>query len=520
MKRFARSVLVFLASICLALAASPAKPKLVLAIVVDQFRYDYLLRFRDGYNSGLARLLDHGAVFSEAHYLHATTVTAVGHSTFLSGALPSVSGIINNQWYDRESGSTVTSVSDRETALVGGIPHAVGSSPHRLLVSTVGDQLKIVEGKNSRVISISIKDRSAILPGGHMADGAFWFDPDSSDWVTSSYYMETLPAWARQINDSHPVRRYNGGQWFALGNEGSGIPFCTMVAGTAVRFCGGIDATPWSNEMIEEFAEAALAGEQLGRHSGTDILAVSFSGNDYVGHAVGPDDPAVRDMSIRTDRLIGKLLEKIEQSIGAGNTLVVLTADHVVAPVPEVNQARHMPGGRLSEPSLVTAITDALNKRFGPGDWLLKGSVTMPYFNLKLIQQHNLDRAAVERVAADAAAKFPHIARVYTRTQLLSGDVQQDPISRAMSAGFYGPRSGDLLILAEPYYLFDITGTTHGTPYDYDTHVPVIFLGPGIKPGLYRERIAVNDIAPTLAEMLGVTSPSGASGRVLSEILQ
>jgi predicted AlkP superfamily pyrophosphatase or phosphodiesterase len=523
MKRCARILLLLLAASPLSSAppAGSRQPKLLVAIVIDQFRYDYLLRFGGAYSAGLARLLEHGAVFTDAHYMQATTVTAVGHSTFLSGALPSVSGIIANEWYDRESSGTVTSVSDPESKVVGGIPGAAGSSPRRMLVDTVGDELKIRAGHNSKVISVSIKDRSAVLPGGHMADGAFWFDTDSSRWVTSSHYMEALPQWAKNINELHPLRRYIGARWFPFdAKDESGTPFCTMVAGTEIRYCNGVEATPWGNEMIEEFAEAAVDGESLGRHDGTDLLAISYSSNDYVGHAVGPDDPAVRDMAIRTDRLLGNLFQKIERRIGAGNMLVVLTADHGVAPVPEVNEARHMPGGRLSDVVLNRTITEALTTRFGPGDWLLPAAASMPYFNLKLIEGHALDRKDVERVAAEAAAQVPHIARVYTRTQLLSGNVQQDAISRAVSAGFYGPRSGDLFILQEPYYLFDATGTSHGTPYEYDTHVPVIFMGPGIKPGVYHGRIAVNDVAPTLARILGLARPSGAAGRVLGEILE
>jgi predicted AlkP superfamily pyrophosphatase or phosphodiesterase len=524
MKRFAILLIGILATISLLLAASPTaprKPKLLVAIVIDQFRYEYLLRFKDDYNSGLARLLQQGAVFTDAHYIHAATVTAVGHSTFLTGALPSVSGIIANEWYDRSSASRVTSVSDRETKLIGGIAGAIGSSPRRMLVDTVGDELKIREGKKSKVIGISIKDRSAILPAGHMADGAFWFDAKANQWVTSTYYMEALPEWARSVNDRHPAQRFATMRWFPFGaKDESGTPFCTMVAGTEVRHCESLEATPWGNEIIEEFAEQALAGEQLGKHPGTDLLAVSFSANDYVGHAVGPDDPAVRDMAIRTDRLLGQLFRKIEQSIGAGNMLVVLTADHGVAPVPEVNQARHMPGGRISE-SVVKNIGDALKKRFGAGDWLLPSTSSMVYLNLKLMEEHKLDRSVVERVAAEAAASIPHIARVYTRSEILSGAVQQDAISRAVTASFYGPRSGDLIIVQEPYYLFEQgTGTTHGTPYEYDTHVPVLFLGAGIKPGHYSQRIAVNDIAPTLAEILGLAHPAGASGRVLQEALQ
>jgi predicted AlkP superfamily pyrophosphatase or phosphodiesterase len=519
-KRFLLSILTAIATLFAAPPEQPQKPKLVLAIVIDQFRYDYLLRFRSDYNAGLARLLEHGAVFSDAHYLHAATVTAVGHSTFLSGAPPSISGIIDNEWFDRESGRTVTSVFDPKSKLVGGVPGAPGSSPRRMLASTVGDELKI-QGPESRVIGVSIKDRSAILPAGHMADGAYWYDPDSNHWVTSTYYRAELPDWVRKLNDEHAYQRYLGAKWLPFdAKDDSAVPFCSMTAGTEVRYCGGVEATPWGNEMIEEFSERAVAAENLGHHAGVDILTVSFSSNDYVGHAVGPDDPAVRDISIRTDRLLGKLLDYIDQQVGSGNSLVVLTADHGVAPVPEVNRARNMPGGRLSEARLQQRMNDTLTKRFGPGKWLLSGSEGMPYLNLELIRSHRLDPTDVERAAAEAVSSEDHVARVYTRHELETGQVQQDAISRAVSLGFYGPRSGDLYILQEPYYLFDATGTSHGTPYNYDTHVPLIFFGERIKPGMYQEKAAVNDVAATLSALLGVQEPTGSIGRVLSEILQ
>jgi predicted AlkP superfamily pyrophosphatase or phosphodiesterase len=450
MKLTRRIVLCFLVGLISLFAAAPPKPKLVVAIIIDQFRYDYLLRFRQEYNSGLARLLDRGAVFTDAHYLHNFTVTAVGHSTFLSGAAPSVSGIIANEWFDRESGKSITSVFDPQSKMVGGIPGAAGSSPRRLLVSTVGDELKM-QGAESKIIGISIKDRSAILPVGHMADAAYWYDNDSNHWVTSTYYRAELPEWVRKTNGEEAYQRYIGAKWLPFDAKGdSAEPFCTMVAGTETRYCGALEATPWGNELIENFAERAIAAESLGHHSGTDILAVSFSSNDYVGHAVGPDDPAVRDISIRTDRLLGKFLDYIDQNVGAGNTLVVLTADHGVAPVPEVNKARKMPGGRLSDGRIAKTMREALEQRFGPGEWLMPGPATMPYLNWKLIHSHKLNPAEVEHVAAEAARTEPHIARVYTREDVLAGRVQQDALGRAVSLGFYGPRSGDLLIIQEP----------------------------------------------------------------------
>jgi predicted AlkP superfamily pyrophosphatase or phosphodiesterase len=496
------------------------KPRLVLALVVDQFRYDYLLRFRADYHGGLARLLANGAVFADARYIHYPTVTAVGHSTFLSGATPSVSGIIGNNWLDRETDESVTSVSDKSTALLGGVPGAKGSSPHRLLVSTVGDELKMA-GQKSRVISISIKDRSSILPAGRMADAAYWFDNDSNHFVTSDYYMKQLPAWVARVNTERPTYKYLGADWTAIDARPGDKPFCSMKAGTEVRYCGPIENTPFGNELLEEFAEKAIEQEQLGTHEGTDILALSLSSNDYVGHESGPDSPEVRDISIRTDRLLGKLLDFINSRVGEGNTLVVFTADHGVAPVPKVNNARRMPGGWLTAQDYSAKIAAQLSEKFGNGDWFRYDADGFLYLNYATVTKNNADRAEVRKFAAETARGLPHIARVFTRDDLLHGENAVDVVGRAVRLGFYGPRSADLVLLPEPYYMFSSPpGTTHVTPYSYDNHVPLIFYGPGIRAGVHYQAVTVNDVAPTLAAILQVETPSGSSGRILAEILE
>ena len=322
------------------------QPKLVLVIVVDQFRYDYLLRFRDDYTGGIARLLNGGAVFHDAHYLQYPTVTAVGHSTILSGATPSVSGIVGNEWFDRESNESVTSVSDKSTTLLGGNA-GTGSSPQRLLVSTLGDELKMA-GRNSKVIGISIKDRSAILPAGHMADAAYWFDDKMGHFVSSTYYMKELPPWVSQINAGEPASKYATAEWHALNAKAADKPFCSMKPESGVRPCSSLENTPFGNEILVNFAEEAVDHENLGRHDATDLLTVSFSANDYVGHGLGPDSPEVRDISLRTDKMLGDLLTFVFERVGELNTLVVFTADHGVAPVPKVNNDRKMPGGWLT----------------------------------------------------------------------------------------------------------------------------------------------------------------------------
>ncbi|MGI8745901.1 MAG: alkaline phosphatase family protein [Bryobacteraceae bacterium] len=502
-------------------AAVPVKkPKLVLAVVIDQFRYDYLNRFRKDYSAGFVRLFEHGAVFTDAHHVHFPTVTAVGHSTFLSGATPSISGIVANDWYDRESGKRVTSVSDESVKLLGGGPNKTGSSPHRLLVSTIGDELKM-QGRQSKVIGVSIKDRSAILPGGHMADGAYWYDDGAHAWVSSTYYMPDLPKWVKDANQSHAYQRYAKAEWLPVDAQPGAKPFCTMTRSATARYCGSIEATPWGNELIESFAEQAIAAEQLGRHTDTDVLAVSFSSNDYVGHAMGPDSPEVRDISIRTDRILGKLLDYVDSQVGAGNTLFVMTADHGVTPVPELNHARKMLGGRLSDEDVVQRIDTALSEKYGDGKWVIGRSGPTPYLNYDLMASKKADPVEVRRAAADAIRAMPHVFRVYTRDQLLSGQLLEDYISVAVRNGFFRQRSGDLFIIPEAYYIFDKPpGTSHGTPFNYDTHVPVIFMGAGIKPGEYDSHIAVNDIAPTLATLLGIEEPSGSVGRILNEMLE
>ena len=540
-----RSPWFFAVLLLLVLQSTPAaeKPKLVLTVAIDQFRYDYLTRFRSDYNAGFDRLLKEGTVFTDAHYIHFPTVTAVGHSTILSGATPSVSGIIANEWYDpddayaaREIRGIVTSVMDGSTQLLGGLPGAIGSSPRRLLVSTVGDELKMA-GKAAKVIGISIKDRSSILPSGHMADAAYWLDilPDaytkvggSYHFVSSTYYMKELPEWVAAINRDEPKRKYENAEWLPVDAKPGAKPYCTLAAtGSELPKCGKFEETPFANEVLENFAERAIEHEDLGKHPGTDVLTLSFSANDYAGHALGPDAPQIRDISIRTDRLLGKLLDYIDGRIGKGNTLVVLTADHGVAPVPEVNNQRKMPGGRLDAAECSRVISAALTAKFGKSDWFAADPTgpSMPklpdgflYLNAKTIA--NLDAAAVRRVAAEAARKLPHIARVFTRDELQRGEGTSDPVGHAVLLGFYAPRWGDLVLVPEPYYIFGKTKATHSTPYDYDNHVPVIFFGPGIRAGVDYSRVAVNDIAPTLAALLEAEAPSGSSGKVLSQIFK
>jgi predicted AlkP superfamily pyrophosphatase or phosphodiesterase len=494
---------------------APRRPKLVVALCIDQFRYDYLIRFRDQYNGGLARLTRDGAVFTNAYYDHFPTVTAIGHSTFLSGATPSVSGIVGNEWYDRETGKQVTSVSDTKETMLGGAGRSGSgaASPRRMLVSTVGDELKMA-GRDTKVVGVSVKDRSAILPAGHMSNGAYWFDPGSGNFVSSTFYFKELPGWVQDFNRTRFVDKFLNLEWTPLAG---GTAFRKMPAKADTAYYNSLESTPYGNDIVIQFAQAAVLGEGLGKRAGADVLAVSLSSNDYVGHANGPDSAHVRDVSIRTDRLLADFFKFLDAHVGMRNVVVVMTADHGVAPVPEVNQERRMPGGRITD--ITARLEAALVARYGGGKWIVGRSGVSPYLNHELIAQKNLTPAEVADFVAESARGIPHVFRAYSRYRLVNGQAPGDQVDRRILNGFHYQRSADVLIVADPYYLFEAKGTSHGMPFGYDAHVPVIFMGPGVKAGQYHRRAAVNDIAPTLATMLEVETPSGSVGRVLDEML-
>lgn len=513
------------AALLATLSAAPAKPdvRLVLLIAVDQFRYDYLTRFRSDYTAGFKRLLTEGAVFTNANLEHYPTVTAIGHATMLSGATPAVSGIIGNDWFDREAGRTVTSVWDPTVTQIGATK-GEGASPRRLLVSTLGDELKVASGKPRgaadapRVIGISLKDRSAILPVGRGADAAYWWDVGSGQFVTSTYYVPELPGWVRAFNDRHLADDHAGALWTDLAAPSTSLRQLPKERGPALY--DAVWGSPFGNELLLRFAEEALTREQLGQRNSTDVLSISFSSNDSVGHTFGPDSPQVRDMAIRTDRTIGQLLTRVDALVGLAHTLVALTTDHGVAPVPETQWERALPGGRMATRDLFAPIEHALTARFGEGKWLMATAGSSPYLNYELIASLNLDPVEVRRVAAAAAAKVPHVARVYTRDQLLRGDVPNDRIGSRVVRSFNAQRSGDLEIILEPYWMRQTQGTTHGTPYNYDAHIPLILMGRRIARGEYSDDVALNDLAPTLATLTGVEIPAGSSGRVLTEAIR
>jgi hypothetical protein len=488
--------------------ARVASPRLVLLIAVDQFRYDYLTRFRADFTRGLDRLLREGAVFTNANLQHYPTVTAVGHSTMLTGAIPSISGIIANDWYDRETRKNVESIFD-PTVEPRGAEDAQGASPRRLLVSTVADELKLA-GRPSRAFGLSLKDRSAILTVGRMADGAYWWNSKNGAFISSTWYAPDLPGWVRDFNARRVADGFAGREW-----AGGKLP---TTPGSELY--SAVQASPFGNELLLALAQAALAGENLGCFEGTDVLSVSFSSNDSVGHRKGPHSPEVAEITRDTDRILGLLLAAVDRQVGLSRTVVALTADHGVSPVPEFLAARKMPGGRLGRAKLVEPIAEALEAAFGPGVWIEGRAGSSLYLNRDLAREKGIDLGTVAEEAAEAARTLPPVYRAITREQLLRGNVPDDPWCRKVARGFHPDRSGDVEILLYPYWIgSEGDGTSHGSAYSYDSHIPLVLMGPGVRPGRYREAVALNDLAPTLATLLEIETPSGSAGRVLVEAL-
>lgn len=541
------------------------RPRLVLLIVVDQFRYDYLERFGDLFGpNGFKRMLRDGASWTQANYDHFPTYTAPGHATMMTGAHPSDSGIVGNEWIERGSLKRVTSVTDETVKILGsGDARETPASPRRLLSSTVGDELKFLTNARSKVIGISAKDRSAILAAGRHANAAYWLS-NTGTMASSTYYFSELPAWVTAFNNTKPADKYFGEKWERLTSTGeyekragpdstawetvtatgdtNAFPH-TITGGAKTptpSFYNHLDHSPFSNDVLVSFAQETIVNEQLGRDDDTDVMIVSFSAHDYVGHRYGPYSQEVMDLTLRMDKQIATLLDFVEARVGLANALITFTADHGVSPIPEQAAALGLGGGRVNRTEILAAIRAAISDRYNPqgkspdpsADYILKynyfGVVTDAfingnvYFDYEALKRDKVDLDEISRVVAAAALKIPGVARSFTREQLARGATSNtDPIERRVIHGFYPSRSGDVVMIAEPFkYLGDTITATHGSPYSYDTHVPVIIIGAGIVPGRYLEPATPADIAPTLSALLRITPPTSVSGRVLLEAIR
>ena len=518
-----RSRLLILPTVLLVAAAAlgtayQGNPRLVVILIIDQFRGDYLERYHDEFGpSGFRTFTDHGAYFPACYYNYANTRTAPGHATIGTGTYSMDHGIFSNEWWDAAHKAMVSSVADDSTKLVGTDVEAPGSSPHNLLSDTLGDELRLATQGNSRVYGIGLKDRAAILTTGFSANAAFWLDHTSGAWVTSTYYMQTAPHWLAMFNEPSRARKYLNLDWKNNNGElmGSTAPH-EGPDGKPVDYFDLVGSTPYANDYEFEFARELIEQEKLGQGTATDLLVISLSANDILGHQVGPDSPQIHAMALALDRQIGDFMGFLARQFGLPQVWVVLSADHGIAPLTETVTKLHIPGEVASISDMPKELSKAVATRLGrSGEYVRSVSFPIVFLDADAFPPKYSEADAELFVAA--AMKGAGFRSAFTKQQLAEGEVPPTPLGR-MYANSYSPYGGWWVMgLPAPYTLARTSGTDHGMPYGYDQHVPLAFYGIPFKSGIYREQVEPIDLAPTLAVLLGINKPTSATGRVLTE---
>lgn len=513
--------------------AAPAKPRLVVLISVDQMRGDYVDRYQHQWSKGLRRLVTEGAWFRQADYPYYNTVTCAGHFSISTGTVPAVHGMVLNQWWERNNSLLAACTDDQNEKLIsyGGPVQSLGNSAKNLMTTTLSDELRLQSSPAPRIVSLSLKARSAIGLGGRRPDAVIWNDELSGEWVTSSAFAkQTAPFFADYIA-RHPLSKEIGRVWERslprdqylydgsdLGRKGTDLPpgdFPHIVknrSDTGV-FTDAWESSPFSDAYLNGLAMAALDGLKMGRGPGLDYLSISFSALDKVGHDYGPDSHEVQDVLVHLDAQIGLLLDKLDKDVGRGHYVIGLTADHGVAPVPERLQAQGFDAGRINTTAIGRSVDEVLTRELGPGSYRTRVIYNDVYFNDGVYAKLQANAVAMNAVL-DVMRKAPGVWRVYRKEELHV----TDPLTRAPALSHYEGRSGDIKMLGRAYWITSSDTTTHGTGHRYDTHVPVMLFGYRVKPGEYLNAASPIDLAPTLALLSGVTLPD-AMGRVLGEAI-
>ena len=534
-------------------------PKLVLQITVDQLRGDLPTRYFDRLGEGGLRfLLDEGIVYRDAHHAHANTETIVGHTTLATGAHPSAHGMVGNLWFDRETGFTTYNVEDPDYRLLTEgadvnedaeidptqrVARSEGRSPAAILVTTFSDELRSATNGRAKVLGVSVKDRGAISMAGH-AGTAYWFSKSSGEFVTSTYYLDAYPKWVAEFNAGRPAQAFANSSWTLLGDRdsylfgdsddreweadvaGFGRTFPHEFGdGSSPYFTTWLTLSPAGDRLVLDFAKAALANEALGTDEITDYLSVSFSSTDYVGHVFGPSSLEAEDNLLRLDRTIAELLAFVDEKVGLDNTLVVLSADHGGPDTPGYLASLGIPAGYVDPDGWdKDAAIERVRKEFRIKGPLIE-AYHHPYVYLSeaVKGDRRIDQAALEAAVVDELMRFPGVSLAVSSTALRAGKVSDSAVMRSVQHNFHTKRSGDIYIVFEPnWFINDFDGlvvaSTHGSPWNYDTHVPVIFAGAGLEARTVDRRVHTVDVAVTLAAMLGLKTPSGAAGEVLLEV--
>jgi predicted AlkP superfamily pyrophosphatase or phosphodiesterase len=521
-----------------------SRPKLVVGIVVDQMRYDFLYRYWDKYSEGgFKRLVRQGYNFKNTHYSYVPTYTGPGHASIYTGSVPAVNGIIGNNWYDRSTSGSVYCVEDKSVKTVGSSSDAGLMSPRNMLTTTISDELRLSNNMQSKVIGIALKDRGAILPAGHTANGAYWFDSPSGNWITSTFYMNQLPAWVQDFNNQKHPDRLMKEVWNTLlpieqytESTADDVPWERALPGEdrpvfphnipAIR---GDDyelirSIPAGNRLTTDFALAALRGENLGKGKFTDLLAISYSTPDYVGHLFGPNSIEVQDIYLRLDLEIEEMINVLEKEVGKDNFLIFLTADHGAAHVPAYMESLNIPAGIATSGILRDSLGQHLNKTFGSGKWVERYTNQQVYLNRKLIDAKKLKRVDVQEATANYVMRFEGVERAVTAEAIQRAGWTTGLMSR-IEGGYNPQRSGDVMVVLQPgwfegYGSGPQKGTTHGSHGNYDTHVPLVWYGWKVRAGESSVETAVTDIAPTIASWLYIQEPNGNVGRPLQELMK
>lgn len=517
-------------------------PKLVVVISIDQGRADYIDRFSDIYLppmsgstfGGIRWLSETGVRYTDAHHHHVPTFTAVGHSVLTTGSVPAINGIVGNQWWDREKGKEHYSTEDDAYQTVGGTMTAQTARP--LKVTTVGDELEMATNGRSKVVGISFKDRASILMAGHAADEVVWFDYGVGNFVTSTYFAPSLPAWADEFNKSREIDSFLGKDWkptlpeSAFANarnapheKGPKMFTHTHPTEKSKKYYTSVVASADGQNVIFDLTEKAVVADKLGQHATPDMLVLNLASNDYVGHSWGPNSPEAMEIWAITDRRLSRLFNLLDKQVPGGidNVAIVVSADHGVSAIPsEMSDVYNIQAGRVSGSTIKKTVDDALSAKYGKGKWVLSYNGCDIYLDRKLMDAKKLSHEAVEKTAADAAMTVKGVYRAFTRTDILAGRLPDMRYRTWITNGLNPLVGGDVIVLDGPNQIESgSTGTTHGSAWAYDTHVPILTHWGGQKAQKVARRVYTHDIASTLCTLLGIEYPSGNVGEPLREAL-
>lgn len=546
---FSRLTIAFLFITSLAGLAQPVgAPKLVVGIVVDQMRYEYLYRYERKFGEGgFKRLLKDGFNVRNGHYNYVPTYTGPGHASVYTGSTPAIHGIIGNDWYEKESKTTVNCVGDDRQKPVGVEEGNGDVSPYRMLTTTISDELEIATQRRAKVIGVSIKDRGAVLPAGHTPDGAYWYDSKTGKFISSTYYKPALPTWMEQFNARNLADKYLNQEWKTLlpieqykesgpddtayegkfkGVERPTFPYNLKELRKENDNFAMLPSTPFGNDIVVEAAKAAVDGEQMGKDEWTDMLCISFSTPDAIGHAMGPNSIEVEDVYLRLDRSLADLFSKLDAEVGKGQYLVFLTADHAVAEVPQYMKDLKLPGDYLDSQAISAGLNDFLKTYFPDKKLIESTSNGQVFLDPTQFEEDPRSSGVDYLVATELIRSYlmrqRGIAEVYTKQTILNSDYGEQGVKGMMRRGFHPKRSGDVVLVMESGWLASsrTTGTSHGSQFTYDTHVPMLFYGFGVKPGETVRYHSITDIAPTISVLMKVKFPSGCTGQPIAELFE